>query len=146
MHRAGNFRKIQPILKSFFASQNSIAYFLGHRSRNGQVNRIFPVFTPVQDLRDVVLGTNDALAALLLNVTQPATESLLRNCVWALSNMCRGKPQPEVQLLAPALPVLLGLLASPDKEVKFNHLFACLDFLGYRQPSNQMTDTSTREW
>lgn len=71
-----------------------------------------------QDLRDVVLGTADALAALLLNVTHPATESLSRNCVWALSNMCRGKPQPEMELLAPALPVLLALLASQDKEVR----------------------------
>ncbi|CAM9615020.1 unnamed protein product [Ectocarpus fasciculatus] len=69
------------------------------------------------ELRDVVLGTPDALEGLLLNVVQPATPSLLRNCVWALSNMCRGKPQPDTALLAPALPVLLKLLSSDDSEV-----------------------------
>ncbi|CBJ31635.1 conserved unknown protein [Ectocarpus siliculosus] len=69
------------------------------------------------ELRDVVLGTPDALEGLLLNVVQPATPSLLRNCVWALSNMCRGKPQPDMSLLAPALPVLLNLLSSDDSEV-----------------------------
>lgn len=71
----------------------------------------------VQDLRDIALGTPDALEGLLLNVTQPASQSLLRNCVWALSNMCRGKPQPEIAKLAPALPVLLTLLSSEDSEV-----------------------------
>eukprot|EP00903_Cladosiphon_okamuranus_P019512 g17943.t1 len=68
-------------------------------------------------LRDVVLGTPDALDGLLLNIVQPATPSLQRNCVWALSNMCRGKPQPATGLLLPALPVLLNLLASKDEEV-----------------------------
>lgn len=64
-----------------------------------------------------MLGTPDALEGLLLNIAQPATPSLQRNCVWALSNMCRGKPQPETGRLQPALPVLLTLLASTDEEV-----------------------------
>lgn len=68
----------------------------------------------------MVLGTPDALEGLLLNVVQPATPSLLRNCVWALSNMCRGKPQPDMALLAPALPVLLKLLSSDDSEVQLS--------------------------
>lgn len=71
-----------------------------------------------QALRDVVLGTPDALEGLLLNIVQPATPSLQRNCVWALSNMCRGKPQPATNLLLPALPVLLNLLSSKDEEVR----------------------------
>lgn len=70
-----------------------------------------------QELRDAALDTADALEGLLLNITQPATQSLLRNCVWALSNMCRGKPQPQLEVLAPALPVLLTLLSSDDNEV-----------------------------
>lgn len=66
-----------------------------------------------------MLSTHDALQGLLLNIVQPATPSLQRNCVWALSNMCRGKPQPETSLLLPALPVLRDLLASKDEEVIF---------------------------
>ncbi|CAM9494258.1 unnamed protein product, partial [Hapterophycus canaliculatus] len=69
------------------------------------------------DLRDVVLGCADSLEGLLLNITQPATQSLQRNCVWALSNMCRGKPQPKSEVLAPAVPVLQALLSCDDTEV-----------------------------
>lgn len=37
---------------------------------------------------------------------------MLRNCVWALSNFFRGKPQPHIDVLRPALPVLAKLLAA----------------------------------
>lgn len=37
---------------------------------------------------------------------------MLRNCVWALSNLFRGKPQPHIDVLRPALPVLAKLLAA----------------------------------
>lgn len=77
-----------------------------------------PLSLHLQELRDVALQTPDALEGLLLNVTQPATPSLLKNCVWALSNLCRGKPQPDIKALAPALPVLLTLLSSNDTEVR----------------------------
>lgn len=86
-----------------------------------------------QALRDVVLGTPDALEGLLLNVVQPATPSLLRNCVWALSNMCRGKPQPDTALLAPALPVLLKLLSCDDSEVQSTTVAAVGD-ITYHTP------------
>lgn len=85
-------------------------------SRLSSVTNIY-IYGNEQDLRDIVLGTPDSLDSLLLNVTQPASESLLRNCVWALSNMCRGKPQPAIETLSSALPVLLGLLSSQDNEV-----------------------------
>jgi HEAT repeat protein len=61
------------------------------------------------ELRDVLLKHN-ALGPLLLNITNPENISLLRNCVWALSNMCRGKPAADMALLAPAYPVLAGIL------------------------------------
>lgn len=52
---------------------------------------------------------------LLMNIAQPATDSLLGNVVWALSNLCRGKPQPDLQLVSAALPYLATLILS-DKE------------------------------
>ncbi|CAM9112793.1 unnamed protein product [Discosporangium mesarthrocarpum] len=68
------------------------------------------------ELRDMVLKT-DALQGLLLNITQPASASLLRNCVWAVSNFCRGKPQPDIASVMPAIPILAQLVGSDDNEV-----------------------------
>lgn len=56
-------------------------------------------------LRDVVLSSG-AMQPLLQNIAQPANASLFGNCVWALSNFCRGKPQPHLSLVAPAVPIL----------------------------------------
>lgn len=60
-------------------------------------------------LRDIVLGFN-AIAPLIQNLENPASISLFRNCTWTLSNMCRGKPQPPLSLLASALPILTSIL------------------------------------
>ena len=68
------------------------------------------------ELRDVVLSFN-ALKPLLVNVQQPANLALLRNCTWALSNFCRGKPQPPLQVLVPALPILAQIVfQNPDQD------------------------------
>lgn len=61
------------------------------------------------ELRDVVLGCG-GLLPLIANITQPATLSLLRNCTWSLSNFCRGKPQPKIEVIRPAIPALASLL------------------------------------
>jgi len=62
-------------------------------------------------LRDIILQ-NGGMAPLLQNVANPSNDSLLRNVVWALSNFCRGKPQPKIEYVAPALPYISDLLAS----------------------------------
>jgi len=66
-------------------------------------------------LRDYLLQAW-ALGPLLKNITQPATKSLLGNCVWTLSNFCRGKPQVDLDLIRPAIPVLAELLISSEDE------------------------------
>ena len=63
-------------------------------------------------LRDVVLAQPGVVQNILQNLAQPANLPLLRNCTWTLSNFCRGKPQPAMSLLAPALPMLAHLLAN----------------------------------
>jgi len=69
------------------------------------------------ELRDVVLNCN-ALAPMLQNIQQPANDSLLSNVVWSLSNMCRGKPQPHLNMIQPCLPVLAALLqTSKNNEI-----------------------------
>eukprot|EP00949_MAST-11_sp_MAST-11-sp1_P004683 g4683.t1 len=67
--------------------------------------------------RDGLLRMTGCLQSILLNITQPDNISLLRNVTWCLSNLCRGKPQPHIEHLKPALPVLRDLLANADAEV-----------------------------
>jgi importin subunit alpha-1 len=44
-----------------------------------------------------------------MNVREPHNDSLLGNVTWTLSNLCRGKPQPELVLVEPAIPALCYL-------------------------------------
>lgn len=41
----------------------------------------------------------------------------VRNATWALSNLCRGKPQPAFELVRGSLDVLKRLIYSEDEEV-----------------------------
>ena len=49
---------------------------------------------------------------------------MLRNATWTLSNLCRGKPQPNWQLVAPALSVLAQLIFSNDDEARARAQFS----------------------
>jgi len=40
----------------------------------------------------------------------------MRNASWALSNLCRGKPQPEYALVRRAIPTLIKVLVENDKD------------------------------
>ncbi len=51
-----------------------------------------------------------------MNVANPESNSLLGNAVWALSNFCRGKPQPSLELVKPVIPHIANLLKSQNKE------------------------------
>ena len=64
-------------------------------------------------LRDTVLQSG-AMEGILLNIAQPASSALLGNVVWTLSNLCRGKPQPDLHMVSPALPHLASLLSNPS--------------------------------
>lgn len=57
-------------------------------------------------LRDAVLRHSDVIPAILANISQPASISLLKNCVWTLSNFCRGKPAPAFSIVESVLPML----------------------------------------
>ena len=46
----------------------------------------------------------------LQNMANPASNSLLNNVVWALSNFFRGKPQPDVEVISPAVPYLTSFI------------------------------------
>jgi len=71
------------------------------------------------NLRDSVLQAG-VLEPLLKNIAEPANDSLLSNVVWSLSNLCRGKPQPDFEVIRHSIPYLATLLensGSRNKEV-----------------------------
>ena len=77
-------------------------------------------------MRDLVLA-NGATAKVIALVE--ATASLgqmgpLRNAVWALSNLMRGKPQPSIGHITQAIPTLAKLLMIADEEVLMDACWA----------------------
>jgi importin subunit alpha-1 len=74
--------------------------------------------------RDFVLQ-NNALPRLLAIFDDSNKLSMLRNATWTLSNFCRGKnPQPEWELISPALSILSRLIYSTDEEVLIDTCWA----------------------
>ncbi|GAV84298.1 Arm domain-containing protein, partial [Cephalotus follicularis] len=57
------------------------------------------------------------LLPLLAQLNEHAKLSMLRNATWTLSNLCRGRPQPQFEQVKPALPALERLIHSTDEEV-----------------------------
>jgi hypothetical protein len=64
--------------------------------------------------RNLVLETG-GMHPLLQQLTENSKLSMLRNATWTLSNFCRGKPQPDFNLVRPALPTLSQLIFSQVK-------------------------------
>ena len=74
------------------------------------------------------MALNAGIMGPLLAVIQNAlnSPSLLRNAVWSLSNLCRGKPAPPWGSVVDCIPVLAGLLRSiqNDSEVIADSLWS----------------------
>jgi hypothetical protein len=66
--------------------------------------------------RDYILSQG-VMEPLLRNLADCSKLSLLRNATWALSNLCRGKPQPAWHMVSCVLPTLARLIHSTDDEV-----------------------------
>ncbi|KAG2391816.1 hypothetical protein C9374_013301 [Naegleria lovaniensis] len=66
--------------------------------------------------RNVVLRAG-ILAPLLKIIEENPKVSILRNATWAVSNLFRGKPFPDFDLISPSIPVLAQLLFSTDEEI-----------------------------
>lgn len=68
--------------------------------------------------RDMVLSLGALPALLQVSTTFHENSRLttIRNVTWTLSNLCRGKPSPEFEVVRPALPLLARLLFSADPE------------------------------
>lgn len=66
--------------------------------------------------RDMVLQMG-GLAPLLQICASETKISVLKNVTWTLSNLCRGKPQPDFNAISPCLTVLANLVYNEDSEV-----------------------------
>jgi HEAT repeat protein len=74
-------------------------------------------------LRDMCL--NGGVMHSLLEVFRTCEKvSILRNATGCLSNLCRGKPQPLLSQLEPAMGLLSNLLHSADNEIITDALWA----------------------
>jgi hypothetical protein len=76
--------------------------------------------------RDGVLELNTLAPILEIIVQSEEAQKLhmLRNAVWALGNMCRGKPSPKLEQIQPALMYLGFLTYHTDREVLVDTLWA----------------------
>lgn len=69
------------------------------------------------ECRDFVLNAN-ALPLILEQILNPDTPNTMRkNATWTLSNLCRGKPQPNFDVIKQSIPVLAELIKLDDKEI-----------------------------
>lgn len=71
--------------------------------------------------RDVTLN-HDVLLPLLTTLNDELEHGcpngdLAKNTTWAISNLCRGKPAPAWDQVAPALPTLVRLLHGSDEDI-----------------------------
>lgn len=55
---------------------------------------------------------------ILQQIMDKSTPPTMRkNATWTLSNLCRGKPQPEFATISPSIPVLADLIKMDDQEI-----------------------------
>jgi hypothetical protein len=73
--------------------------------------------------RDLVISAG-IVEPLLRAITPGAKDTFIRNAAWTLSNLCRGKPLPDIRLVAPLLPKLSALITSTDRETLADSLWA----------------------
>ena len=69
------------------------------------------------EFRDRILEGGDALKHLLHCIITSSKLALVKNAIWTVSNLCRGKPAPSFSLVSPAIPVLALCLSSKDDEI-----------------------------
>lgn len=86
--------------------------------------------------RDYVIGSG-GVPAMLSVFQNNAKLSMIRNATWTLSNLCRGKPQPEFEQIQGVLPTLAKLVMMDDVEVITDACWALSYISDDNGPANQ---------
>ena len=66
--------------------------------------------------RDLLLAGNVHLG-VLKNIQFPANVGILKNLTWTFSNLCRGKPHVDIDLVKAGIPTLVSLVKQEFKSV-----------------------------
>lgn len=106
----------------------------------GHHDRVCQVAGDSVAFRDEVLD-HGALQPLLHILSNPCSTSTRRNVVWSLSNLCRGKPRPRLEVVLPALSVLAECLRHEDTQVVADSCWA----LSYLVDNDRGRASSGRE-
>lgn len=67
--------------------------------------------------RDMLITYPGVLQALLMNIQHPATDVLLRNATWSLSNFCRGKSSMDLRAAKCIISALTWLVGLDDIQI-----------------------------
>lgn len=86
--------------------------------------------------RDLVLNAN-GVGPLLSVFTNHAKISLIRNATWTLSNLCRGKPQPQFEQIQAIVPMVAQLVRMDDTEVLTDSCWALSYISDDNGPTNR---------
>eukprot|EP00121_Abeoforma_whisleri_P014401 Awhi_evm1s13279 len=60
--------------------------------------------------RDMVLNTKGSLEGILYLIKNSKKKSVVGNCVWVYSNLCRGKPRPDFDNVKSGIPIMMYVL------------------------------------
>ena len=98
--------------------------------------------SPTTRNRVIESGALDSISTVL-NQAPPGT-SFMRNASWALSNLCRGRPQPDYNLVKGAIPTLIKVLVENDKEDIITDVCWALSYLsdGAKERVNDLLQPS----
>ena len=78
---------------------------------------------------------------LLQFTTQKEKTSVLRNVMWLMSNLCRGKPAPPFEVVAPAFDVFAEVVGrNLDREMVIDAMWG----LSYLTSSGREQDDNVR--
>jgi hypothetical protein len=79
--------------------------------------------------RDLVLRAD--ILPMMLSLLQPECTppmKLVRTTIWAVSNLCRGRPFPDMRLVAPILPIIANYLTCGDEVTRIDCCW-CISYL-----------------
>ena len=94
-------------------------------------------------VRDKVIQAG-ALEKIIKYLTTADRDSLIKQCVWSISNFCRSKPAPEYDILKPCIDLVIGSLYKIDDNEFLVDACWILSYLteSYKKSIKKILDTN----